>query len=84
MMIGALMAMSEVNSSSSRTPNKDVLRRKPEPVIPKGCKQYFFTLTGSIYSEANSNTVFNTIASSEKSAIKKFDKWYNQNTQPNE
>lgn len=59
-------------------------KRNPKKVIPKGCKEYYFTRTGSIFTSHNENIVFTTIASSEKSAQKKFDKWYNQNPQPNE
>lgn len=55
----------------------------PKEVIPKGCKKYFFTISGSFCTdqkEWNDVTyVFECIASNDKVAEKKFNKWKSKN-----
>ncbi len=57
--------------------NDDVLSRKPKKQpIPKGCKEYFFTKRGFWDNTTkDDNYYFKCIASSEKVAIKKFNKF---------
>lgn len=47
------------------------------PVIPKGCKEYFFAIDGRFSTEKmlRSECVFKCVASNEKNAIRKFNKW---------
>lgn len=82
--IGFLGAMMMSTTTESRTPNREVLSKlnlEPKKIIPKGCKEYWFTKTGSIYTSKPENyeAVFQCIASSEKVAHKKFDKWHSEN-----
>lgn len=78
-MMAFIAAMSAQSySGEERTPNKEAVRRQPiKKVIPKGCKEYFFTQSGCIHvvKSANYNYVFECIASNEKAAEKKFDKF---------
>lgn len=75
--LGAMMASSQYPGEGKRS-NNEAIRPNPKKVIPKGCKEYFFTKTGSIYTTKPQayEVVFECIASSEKAAHKKFDKWY--------
>jgi hypothetical protein len=47
---------------------------KPESVVPKGCKQYFFNDKGEFSTEKmlKSEVIFKCIASNDKNAVKKF------------
>ena len=47
----------------------------PEPPLPKGCDWYYFDDTGIHVNKNNGLYAYKCIASSEKSAIKKFNKW---------
>ena len=51
--------------------------RYPQEVIPKGCKKYYFSSSGILHNSLPKGTesVFECIASSEKVARRKFDKW---------
>lgn len=69
--------MGENNLTGKAVPSS---AKKP---IPNGCKKYFFTRTGSFCTdqkEYNDITyVFDCIASSDKVAKKKFNKWKSKN-----
>jgi hypothetical protein len=60
---------------------EDIDTTPKEPVIPKGCSQYFFNKNGGYNTVKDSYTVFVCIASNYKSAKKKFNKWYASNSQ---
>lgn len=66
----------------------DIDTRPANPVIPKGCKEYWFNEHGSILSSykgrpsLNSEYSFYCIAINIKSAKKKFDKWKFLNPSP--
>lgn len=80
-MVAMMSAFQEAGSTKNRLPNNNAVRTGQKSIIPAGCKKYFFTSTGSIYTikPEGLNVVFECIAMSDKSAQKKFDKWYNQN-----
>jgi len=53
-----------------------------QPPLPKGCKEYFFNKEGEFYNGVDgrppilkTDVVFSCVASSNKSAIKKFNKF---------
>ena len=47
-----------------------------QPIIPKGCKEYWFDKDGCYPNWAGRNdVVFKCVAATEKSAIRKFNKW---------
>lgn len=80
--IGALAAMAIMFDGMAQspiyTPNKrveDFNGNMPEPPAPKGCQWYYFDHTGSFINKNDGLYAFKCIASSDKSAIKKFNKW---------
>lgn len=78
MLMGLAMAAIAETGTSGTTRNEDVInRRPPKKIIPKGCKEYFFTGMGYCFTErpAHREIAFECVATSEKSAQKKFDKW---------
>lgn len=56
---------------------KQVTGKLPNKPIPKGCKEYFFNQDGDFSTERmlKSECVFKCVASNDKTAKKKFDKW---------
>ena len=60
-------------------PNKE----PKKPIIPNGCKEYHFTRSGRFDTTENMwndiDYVFTCVASNDKNAIKKFEKWSNEN-----
>jgi hypothetical protein len=46
-----------------------------QPPIPKGCKEYFFNSLGDFLNYNDGVYSFKCVAISDKSAIKKFQKW---------
>jgi len=87
--LGFALAMAALQSDGyPSNPNEPIVRtgRKPtnkkEEVIPKNCKKYFFTRSGHFFNSMPTGSytiVYDCIASNDKNAIKKFDKWkFNQ------
>jgi hypothetical protein len=76
----AMMGSGYAENSNSILP-EDIDTTPKEPVIPKGCSQYFFNKNGGYNTVKDDYTVFICIASNYKSAKKKFDKWYTSNSQ---
>lgn len=83
--MSALMALTVMGVMTSGYPDTDITDTRSEyipyapkdPVIPKGCKEYFFNIDGdySIESMLKTETVFYCIASNNKVAVRKFNKW---------
>lgn len=48
---------------------------KPKTVLPKGCKEIFFTKEGEWYEYGSDSAYFKCVASSEKNAKRKFDNY---------
>ena len=46
-----------------------------KPLVPKGCKEYFFNHLGDFLNKNDGLYCFKCIAISDKSATKKFEKW---------
>lgn len=80
----AMSMMSTSNSSGNILSNDEIVersKRKPKKVIPKGCKEYHFTPVGRMLVDvplSGFEIVFTCIASSDKKAKAKFEKWRNQ------
>lgn len=83
-LFGVLGAMLyETENFEKRASNEDILNRPlPNKIIPTGCKEYFFTSTGSMYTikpdefPGRPKIIFECIAISGKSAQRKFHKWF--------
>ena len=56
------------------TPDKINVTPK-EPIVPKGCKRYYFNVLGDCINWDNGQYEFKCIAINVKSARKKFNKW---------
>lgn len=71
------MAQTDTNTHYDGHPILKREKRQPKKIIPKGCKEYFFNDIGKISTERPEvrDCIFECIATSEKSAQKKFDKW---------
>lgn len=58
-------------------------KSNPKPIIqpiPKGCKEYFFNINGVFYSPMRKDEcIFKCFAINDKNAIKKFNKFKEQN-----
>lgn len=78
-MLFMAVAMCEQINSDGRAWSDDL---KPEPPIPKGCKEYFFNRDGDFSTEKmlKSECVFKCVALNDKSAIRKFNTWKKQTT----
>lgn len=63
----------ELENESSRKPEE------PKKIIPKGCKEYHFTKSGRFDTTetmwSNIDYIFTCVASNDKTAIKKFEKF---------
>lgn len=57
---------------------KDIDLEPKKPLIPKGCKEYFFNSLGDFINTNDGLYDFKCVAISDKSAIKKFNKWANE------
>ena len=81
--MGMLMALAGMGAMSGYPDNnfrdtrsEDIPFEPKQPVIPKGCKEYWFDIDGCYPNWAGRDqVVFKCIAISEKSAIRKFNKW---------
>lgn len=76
MIVMGAALMSDLNSPLDRNSKSDLrpedIDVKPkEPVIPKGCKKYVFK---------ESFGTLEVVAMNKKSAMKKYNKWYDANT----
>lgn len=52
---------------------------KAPPLVPSGCKEYYFSIKGIPSSKLEDKTgaIYSCISSNEKNAIRKFKKWIN-------
>ena len=75
----ALLAMAMLanqQGSFSHNPMYDLPSEPKKPIIPKGCKEYWFDINGCYPNWAGrDDIVFKCVAANEKSAIRKFNKW---------
>lgn len=72
-MMGMMMS---VNAQSNEPQPKEFEPPKPpKKVIPKGCKEYHFTRSGNQVGENCSYIHFSCVASSERKAKLKFEKY---------
>lgn len=78
--LGIMAAMFQGMNGGSENSNdlrpEDIKLNKKVP-IPKGCKEYHFTKDGYFSNDKfrYKEVVFTCIASKDKSAIKKFERW---------
>lgn len=66
----AMMAEKNFGEIPKETKRKYEPSKEPKKVIPKGCKEYVFN---------ESFGTLKVIAMNEKSALKKYNKWCNEN-----
>jgi len=72
-MMGAMMSFTaQTNEPTAREFEPP---KPPKKVIPKGCKEYHFTRSGNQVGESCSYIHFSCIASSERKAKLKFEKY---------
>ena len=80
MMMGAMMAMAGENNF--RETNRYDPKQKPElkKVVPKGCKEYWFTKSGRFYNSFSGDAIiFYCLATNDKNAFRKFNSWIKLN-----
>jgi hypothetical protein len=86
-MLGLFAGMMMMGSTPYLGDGNDLVDTGPrEPVVPptpKGCKQYFFNESGEFSTTQMLKTecVFTCIASNDKTAKKKFEKWNTKDIQ---
>lgn len=70
-------AIMETNLSGAKYTEPNYTEPKREPIIPKGCKEYYFDRYGWYRTNEDEITdvVFKCIASNNKVAMRKFVKW---------
>ena len=62
--------------SFSHNPIYELPSATKDPIIPKGCKEYWFDKNGELPNWAGrGDVVFKCVAANEKSAIRKFNNW---------
>lgn len=85
--LALMMAMAAITGDSmmkgnnwNKVQDKDLDLAPKQPPLPKGCKEYFFNINGGFSTEKmlRSEVIFKCVASNEKTARKKFDKWVEQ------
>ena len=75
----SLAAMAENNFGTNiGLSEKDIDFTIKTPPIPNGCKEYFFNSLGDFINYNDGVYHFKCVAMSDKSAIKKFEKWRNK------
>ena len=74
-MLAMSMAMMPQGTNFRDTRSEDIPFEPKHPVIPKGCKEYFFNEYGIYSMVEDRGTMFKCVASNSKIAIKKFNKW---------
>jgi hypothetical protein len=82
MMFGAISAGGGTaqNSNSLRPSDIKINRKTP---VPRGCKQYWFNRAGeftTVAYEGKNYSAFTCVASNDKIAMKKFEKWKQPNS----
>ena len=75
--LAAIGDMSNLFDSNSKTSINDIDFTPKEVPLPKGCKEYFFNSLGDFLNHNDGVYTFKCVAISDKSAIKKFNKWVN-------
>lgn len=89
-LFGAMALMSDTSAFTGEAPTNKTrpvdIEANRMKIIPAGCKEYYFNSEGQWDTQDNrqhritrDQTVFITVASSSKSAEKKFDKWKEKN-----
>ena len=85
-MMGAMlssMAQTSEREYYDKEPNKEPNREPKKPIIPNGCKEYHFTRSGRFDTTENMwndiDYIFTCVASNDKNAVNKFEKWSNEN-----
>jgi len=83
-MMGAMMSsMAQTSKREYHDKEHEANKEPKKPIIPKGCKEYHFTRSGRFDTTEDMwndiSYVFTCVASNEKNAIKKFEKWCNEN-----
>jgi len=84
--IAMMMAFQEEAFRESREgkSNEIIVKKEPEKIIPKGCKEYHFRKSGCFDTTENTwddiEYIFSCVASNDKNAIKKFEKFKEQTT----
>jgi hypothetical protein len=84
--LGLFAAMAMMGSGYAQNSNSIQPKDIDTTPIPKGCKEYFFNKEGEFYNGVDgrppilkTDVVFSCVASSNKSAIKKFNKFITKN-----
>ena len=85
-MMGAMLSSMAQTSEREYYEKEHEPNKEPkEPIIPKGHIHYWFRIDGTFLNEKQSERmlkeecVFKCFALNEKNAIKKFEKWSNEN-----
>ena len=72
----------EFNSPNPNKARKFTPSKPQNPIIPKGCKEYHFTMSGDFDTTKTKwndiNYMFSCVAINEKKAIEKFNKFKNK------
>lgn len=63
------------NASHSNPTRPADIKLNKKKVIPNGCKEYFFNYLGDFLNHNDGVYAFKCIASNDKVAVKKFEKW---------
>jgi hypothetical protein len=71
----ALGDLSSPLDTNSKTSINDIDFTPKKAPLPKGCKEYFFNSLGDFINYNDGVYTFKCVAISDKSAIKKFNKW---------
>jgi hypothetical protein len=83
MAIMGAMLSSMAQTSEREFYEKEQNKEPKKPIIPNGCKEYHFTRSGRFDTTENMwndiDYIFTCIASNAKNAVKKFEKWSNEN-----
>lgn len=77
MMALAMASLPAMNNSRSNKGPKEIQYKPVEKPIPNGCKQYWFDEYGDFRTDKMRKDliVFSCVAQSDKSAIKKYQRW---------
>ena len=76
--LGMMMAMAAMGMGTypgSMRPERTPLKKRTDPILPKGCQTYYFDIEGNYQTTFFHRYSFSCIAISEKSAKRKFNKW---------
>ena len=83
-MMGAMLSSMTQTSKREYYEKEQERNKEPKkPIIPKGCKEYHFTRSGRFDTTENMwndiDYIFTCVASNDKNAIKKFEKFSIEN-----